>query len=291
MNRSLLVKLFGFPATMAHGDPLMLDRWNWLKKRLPRTLDGDRLIDIGCGTGAFSIGAARRGYKVLGLSWDERNQTVANERAVMCGAHSATFEILDVRRLDERVDLAGKFDVAICFENIEHIIDDRKLVRDITASLTPGGRLLLTTPQFFYHPISAGDRGSFPKVENGGHVRRGYTPAMLEELCREAGLKVERTSYCSGFLSQKVAGVLRLLSGIHPLAGWAATLPLRALPPVLDWLITPAIGWPYYCICLEAYKPRFPRNEKNEINARPYTTQRSERVEPGKDFDFEEIGG
>ena len=55
------------------------------------------MIDVGCGTGAFSIGAALRGYDTLGLSWDERNQSVAGGRAEICKANTAKFEVLDVR--------------------------------------------------------------------------------------------------------------------------------------------------------------------------------------------------
>ena len=79
MDKSLLVRIIGFPATLLHGDTLVLDRWLWLKDRLPNTKNGDTLLDIGCGTGAFSVGAALRGYESLGLSWDERNQRVAGE--------------------------------------------------------------------------------------------------------------------------------------------------------------------------------------------------------------------
>ncbi len=146
MDKSLLVRIIGFPATLLHGDTLVLDRWLWLRDRLPKTKNGDTLLDIGCGTGAFSVGAALRGYESLGLSWDERNQRVAGERANICKAHSAKFEVLDVRRLDMRSDLLGRYDIAICLENIEHIIDDRKLLTDIAACMKPGGRLLLTTP-------------------------------------------------------------------------------------------------------------------------------------------------
>ena len=138
MDKSLLTKIIGFPATLIHGDTLVLDRWRWLKARLPWTRNGETLIDIGCGTGAFSIGAALRGYESLGLSWDERNQKVAADRARICKAESAKFEVLDVRNLGARDDLIDKFDVAICFENIEHIIDDGKLFRDIASCLKPG---------------------------------------------------------------------------------------------------------------------------------------------------------
>lgn len=260
MDKSLLVRIFGFPATLIHGDVLILDRWRWLKKRLPETNNGESLIDVGCGGGAFSIGAALRGYNPLGLTWDERDSNVAKERAKICGANSARFEVLDVRNLDSRNDLAGQFDLAICFENIEHIIEDKKLIIDIAACLKPGGRLLLTTPYMLYRPISQGDKGPFSQVEDGGHVRRGYTKAMIEELCTHANLIPENISYCSGFLSQKITSIQRALSRIHPLVGWSVILPLRLLPPIFDLFITRLLHWPSFSICLEAIKPRYPSN-------------------------------
>jgi SAM-dependent methyltransferase len=260
MDKSLLVKIFGFPATLIHGDTLITDRWRWLKKRLPETNNGECLIDVGCGGGAFSIGAALRGYNPLGLTWNARDQNIAKERAKICGANAAKFDVLDVRDLDSRNDLVGKFDVAICLENMEHIINDKKLIINITACLKPGGRLLLTTPNLLYRPISPGDKGPFTQVEDGGHVRRGYTKAMLEELCIHANLIPENISYCSGFLSQKITATQRVLSDIHPLLAWTVILPLRILPPIFDLFIAKFLHWPYYSICLEAIKPRYQSN-------------------------------
>jgi SAM-dependent methyltransferase len=262
MDSSVLVRLFGFRAMLVHGDFLVLDRWLWLRKRLPRTANGEMLIDVGCGTGAFTTGAALRGYVALGLSWDERNQRVAAERARICRAPSATFEVLDVRHLHTRPDLAGRFDVAVCLETIEHVLDDRKLMIDIAACLKPGARLLLSTPYFHYRAITASDEGPFSHVEDGWHVRRGYTEGMLRELCESAGLICEATSFCSGFVSQKATFLLRKLSSVSLLLGWGLTLPLRPLPPLLDRAIAALSRWPHYSICLEAYKPRFaPRGD------------------------------
>ena len=256
MMQSLLVSLVGFPATLVHGDTLVLDRWLWLRRRLPVTRNGERLIDIGCGSGAFTIGAALRGYTATGLSWDERNQSVATDRARLCKATTATFEVFDVRKLADREDLREVFDYAVCAENIEHVIDDARLMRAIAKCLKPGGRLLLTTPFLHYRAITPEDNGPFSTTEDGWHVRRGYTAAQLLELCAHTGLLVEDVSYCSGFLSQKVTALLRFFSRIHLLLGWIVVLPLRPLPLLFDRLLGFALRWPPYSICLEAVKPR-----------------------------------
>ena len=182
MNHNILVEYFGFPATLVHGDTLVLDRWNWIKKKIKPTKKSIKILDVGCGTGAFTIGLAKMGYYTLGLSWDERNQRTARERAKICNAKKAIFEIHDVRFLDERKDLFGIFDIVLCTENIEHILNDQKLMTDMAACLKTNGRLLLTTPNFNYIPITKEDNGPFDNIETGWHVRRGYKPLDFERL-------------------------------------------------------------------------------------------------------------
>lgn len=251
---NFLVKILGFPATLIHGDTLVLDRWRWLKKRLSRPTKKARLIDVGCGSGAFTIGAARRGYTAVGLSWDKRNQAIAAQRAQLCKAPTASFEIQDVRQLHQRTDWHGQFDVAICLEVIEHILNDQKVFQDINALLKPGGKLLLTTPYYHYKAIVPSDNGPFCTEETGWHVRRGYVADDLKKLCKNAGFEIEEISYCSGFLSQKITGVLWRTPQKMQLLGWLLILPLRIFPPLLDGLIRKTTRWPDYSIGLLARK-------------------------------------
>jgi SAM-dependent methyltransferase len=253
-STSLLVRLFGFHAMLIHADSTVVDRWLWLKRRLPKATSEESLLDVGCGSGAFTIGAAKRGYRALGLSWDKRNQTVATQRAAICGATNASFNIEDARKLDSRKDLLGKFDIVVSLECIEHILDDRKLMIDLANCLKPGGRLLLTTPYGNYKPITKGDNGPWSTIEDGGHVRRGYTEMELKGLCQQAGLTSENISFCTGVLSQKITFLWRVLSQFHPMLAWLLILPLRPLPILVDSWITPTINWPFYSICLEAKK-------------------------------------
>jgi 2-polyprenyl-3-methyl-5-hydroxy-6-metoxy-1,4-benzoquinol methylase len=252
---SLLVRILGFPATLVHGDTLVLDRWLWLKSRLPKIHDtSKRILDVGCGSGAFTVGAALRGYRTLGLSWDESDQRVARERALICRAALAEFEICDVRYLDEFHLLDESFEIAVCCENIEHILNDHKLIADIARSLKPSGTLLLTTPNLDYRPMTQIDRGPFLPIENGAHVRKGYSPEDLRDLCESAKLKVIEIGYCSGFLSQKITALMRRLNALHPLLGWTVTLPLRVLPPLFDTWLSGFFRWPGYSITLVAAK-------------------------------------
>ena len=96
MRSSFLVRLFGWKAALHHGDPLVWDRWRWIRRRIPLTHNDERLLDVGCGSGAFTIGTSKLGYNSLGLSWDEANQSLAQNRARISGAKTASFEICDV---------------------------------------------------------------------------------------------------------------------------------------------------------------------------------------------------
>ena len=259
MWKSLLVKLIGYPALLIHGDPLVLDRWLWLKKRLPRTRNDETLLDCGCGSGAFTIGTARRGYLTTGISNERNNLESATERALHLAPNRTNFEMVDIRELEKKDEFTENFDFALCLEVIEHISDDRGLIIDLARCMKPGGRLLLTTPNYHYFAITPDEEGPWTEDNDthGWHVRRGYTQMMLRELCDEAGLVVEEISYCSGILSQKLTRLLRVLAKVHYLLGWSAILPFRILPPLFDRLLTNVIGWQYYSIGLEAYKPRF----------------------------------
>jgi len=253
--KNLLTQIFGFPATLIHGDTLVLDRWTWLKGYLPPVEKEQTLLDVGCGTGAFTIGLARRGYDSLGLTWDETALRRAEVRAKMCKAPNAKFKVQDVRNLHERKELFGKYDKIICTENIEHILNDQKLMTDMAACLKPGGKLYLTTPNMEFIPMDNEDDEPLSTIEDGGHVRRGYTPEDFERLCKNAGLKVEKVDYVSGYLSQKITGVWRALNRVNPMISFALTLPLRVFPPLFDDSVTKAKKFPKYSISLIAQKP------------------------------------
>ncbi|MEO5640646.1 MAG: class I SAM-dependent methyltransferase [Sphingomicrobium sp.] len=253
-DRHLLVRLFGFRGAFLHGDPMVWDRWRFLRRFLPLTRNGETLLDAGCGSGAFTLGAGIRGYAVTGLSWDEVNQGTAQTRAGILKLPDAQFPICDLRQLNQRAAFRERFDVVVNCENIEHILDDRKLMHDLAACLKPGGYALMTAPYRYYHPLAPADSGPFLQVEDGGHVRRGYSQTMFAELATDAGLVVERFDSCSGPISQLLSSIGRRLG----MLGWLLMLPFRPLQP-LDRALMRLFNLHGYSICMVAYKPRFAR--------------------------------
>ncbi len=260
MSKSLLFKIFGRAALLIHGDTLVLDRWKWLKDRLPRTRNAEELLDCGCGNGALTMSAASRGYIATGISNEQGAMERAQKRADLALLEKANFEVQDLRTFADHNRFLDRFEFVVSCEVIEHLSDDRTLMRNMAQCLKPGGRLLLTTPNFHFIAITPDEEGPRSEVEDehyGGHVRRGYTPGMLQELCEDAGLVIEEISYCSGIISQKLTKLLRIMARINYMLAWFLVLPFRVLPPYFDGIVTGLFRWRYYSICLQAYKPRF----------------------------------
>lgn len=231
------------------GDPFVLDRWRWLRSHLPPAPAS--LIDVGCGNGWLAINCSSLGYRTLGIGWEGPDLAKARKRATALGSE-ARFEVQDVRTLSARYDLKECFDIATCFETIEHVIDDEGLMRSLASILRPGGQLILTTPSQDYIPMDSGDAGPFSEVEDGGHVRKGYTSERLGYLAEQAGLEVTEIGFCSGWSSQKVTTLLRDLNRCFGYGlAWALTLPLRLIPPLLD---SREQAHPPYSICMLATK-------------------------------------
>ena len=101
----------------------------------------------------------------------------------------------------------------------------------------PGGRLYLSAPNFYYHPMTEGDLGPFHD--------RGWGPCAARLFARDAsralrlaGFDVEDIDYVSYFFSQWLTSVIRIANKLFGAkVGWVLTSPLRILPLALDqWL-------------------------------------------------------
>jgi SAM-dependent methyltransferase len=243
--------LLGWRALLIHGDPCVLDRWLWLR----RHLRSGRTFDAGCGNGGFTIYAALQGNEVLAASFSAAEQEAAKRRAQSLGlSASIDFRVIDLREIEQQRAALGSFSQIICFETIEHLLDDEGLVRSLAAMLEPGGRLLLTAPFDGHRPLFSEDPDPDP-VEDGLHVRFGYSQARLREVIEQAGLRTGEEGFVSGVVSQKLTDLMRRLTNRFGLKfAWPLLLPLRALV-LLDRPLSAVLRYPYLSVAAVAIKP------------------------------------
>jgi SAM-dependent methyltransferase len=246
-----MLRIFGWRFLLVTGDPCVLDRWLWLRGRLRH--GAMRTFDAGCGNGGFSIFAARVGNEVVAASFSASELESARRRAQMLGVSGIDFRVVDLRDLDDHHAALGTFDQIICLETIEHVVDDDGLVRSLAALLKPGGQILLSTPYDRHRPLYTEEREP-SSVEDGSHVRYGYSRERLRQIVEDAGLGVDREAFLSGVVSQKLTDLMRRLGariGLFP--AWLIVLPLRPLV-VLDAPLSRMLGYPQLCVALSAIK-------------------------------------
>lgn len=95
-----------------------------------------RLLDVGCGDGSFLREAAGEGWTVTGTEFSPAGAQIARA----AGVPVFTGELHEAR-------LPGEgFDVITCWHVIEHVSDPRRLLDEMYRLLTPGGVLVLATP-------------------------------------------------------------------------------------------------------------------------------------------------
>jgi cyclopropane-fatty-acyl-phospholipid synthase len=99
--------------------------------------DGQRVLDLGCGWGSFSLWAARRfpASRFVAISNSASQRAFIEARAPA----NLTVRTADVRTLD----LAERFDRIVSIEMFEHMRNYAALFRRISTWLAPGGALFV----------------------------------------------------------------------------------------------------------------------------------------------------
>jgi len=144
-----------------------------------------RMLEIGSGTGEFAAQFCARypQSKFLGLELSQIGVEIATRRVSLAEfrqrdllAPVGTMDIVDFRATH-----------ALCSEVLEHLEEPLKLLRNATAYMQPGCKLIATVP--------GGPMNAF--YRHIGH-RRHYNPDELKQLLERAGFQVER-GYAAGF--------------------------------------------------------------------------------------------
>jgi 2-polyprenyl-6-hydroxyphenyl methylase/3-demethylubiquinone-9 3-methyltransferase len=222
------------PAEVARFNALAAEWWNprgpmrplhamnparigWIVERAARrfaSLDGVRLLDVGCGAGLAAEALARRGCDVLGI--DAAVDVIDAARA-HGGDSSPEYRVATA---EELLAEGRHFQVITALEVIEHVPDPSAFVRALVALLEPGGMLFLSTLNRTRRSFLVAKLGAeyvLRLLPIGTHDwRRFLTPVEVTGLLRAAGARVTDTAGLSpglnGWRTTRELGVNYLLA-------------------------------------------------------------------------------
>lgn len=162
----------------------------------PHLKPGSRLLEIGCGAGNLLLQACVRGSYPVAL--DLAMQALTFVRSRLREARSGSDAPRDfscLQSIGELLPLASdSFDCILLSEVIEHLEVPQISIREATRVLRPGGRLLVTTPNYrSLWPVmerAVDMMNMAPKMAGEQHISR-FHPASLKHLLIDSGLGLE----------------------------------------------------------------------------------------------------
>ncbi len=139
---------------------------------------GDRALDLGCGAGDFTAELALAGAEAVGADVAEAAVRRARDRHP-----GSSFELVPI---DGPLPFAEhRFELVWASEVIEHVADTARWLSEVRRVLTPGGRLLLTTPSHGRLRLLLGGVESFSDPL-GDHLHL-YTARSLRAVLADFG--------------------------------------------------------------------------------------------------------
>ncbi len=202
MNRRTAARTADKRATLGHPSQIWtrgLERRLELMRRYV-ALEGRRVLDIGCGVGAFVRRLREFSPRVYGVDIDV--ERVAEGAREVPDLALAVGEHLPFRE--------ETFDVVLLHEVLEHVTDDQATLREARRVLAPEGRVVVFCPNRLYpfetHGIFLGKRYMFGNVPLVNYLpdflrgrlvphARAYTKGGLRRLYRRAGLRPRLHTY------------------------------------------------------------------------------------------------
>jgi len=155
---------------------------------------GEKILDVGCGTGNYTIEFAKRGADVVGADSSKDMLDFARQKAKEERV-KAGFQIADALNLpftDQSFDLIVSNGL-LCF-----LGEPEKALMEMNRVLKPGGRLIVGvlnswSPWALFRRI----KGLFKDtIYNQAHF---MSPPELEDLLKEVGFEVKATKTCLFF--------------------------------------------------------------------------------------------
>lgn len=140
----------------------------WFLGQEPRL----KVLDLGSATGGNTLYISSLGHEVTSVEYSQIGVLIQRNKGIpVIQADARNLPFSD-----------SNFDIVVCLDVIEHIVEDGLVVSEIKRLLKPGGKFLISVPEdpklWSAHDVAV------------SHVRR-YTKQQLVNLVSESGLKIQ----------------------------------------------------------------------------------------------------
>lgn len=152
------------------------------------------ILDAGSGPGVFSFELARRfpAANVLGVDLQSKSIKACKKIAEKISCKNVRFSQIAV----EEINASNSFDLIICIDILEHVVDDDGFLSKLSDYLTPNGVLILHVPAL-YRRYPVWKKSLNFDVES--HIRPGYEKEPLKEKVKKCELFIMNSGYTYGF--------------------------------------------------------------------------------------------
>ncbi len=158
----------------------------------------NRLIDIGCGPGAFLSLVAERYPEIQLNALDLSEEMIRETRERLPDSAIATVGDAECMPLE-----SGQYQAVTCNMSIHHYPHPQEAVNEMYRILQPGGRLILNDMDCI-PPVRWAANRIFPHLK-GGDVKM-YTRQEILEMLKKAGFRQTEYRKISPFSFQCIAG-------------------------------------------------------------------------------------
>lgn len=155
---------------------------------LLRKNSASKVLDLGCGNGAFTHLLHQQGFKVEGFDGSASGVELARKHYP-----DIQFSQLDLVAGHIPEHYRNQFDAVVSVEVIEHLLLPRMLMKNAMQALKPGGLLILTTPYHGYWKnlalaLTNGFDAHWHPLRDYGHIKF-FSRQTLTQLFEEYSLE------------------------------------------------------------------------------------------------------
>lgn len=165
-------------------------RLGWVQD-IAGSLNGKKVVDVGCGGGILAESMAQAGAQVTGIDLADKSLTVARLHSLESGV-KVDYQTISAENF--AAQHAGQFDVVTCMEMLEHVPDPASIVQACSQMVKPGGWVFFSTlnrnPKSFLFAI-VGAEYVLRLLPKGTHSYEKFIkPSELSRAVRQSGLTV-----------------------------------------------------------------------------------------------------